>query len=364
MPLSESPWVTLITASGGVNHIEIPIYRDFFLCYSIGVLKNNIENFLSGILNIGINFDNVQKIIDILSKMSIIKVKEGSVMDYKNHLKEIESHFEMRMLDFESRKSIDKITYAVSKIPGDLLGRSINEYQHIIRCNDWYFPNLNDVNLSQFLVRWQAVHDSYLDLAEEIFERFCLSNYSVEELACWELLSKVIRSETMRGWVGKRSVSGLDSLLAYREEEFVSKNSHLTPEEIDTILCYDGIYRDEEFLSAEQELIKLITNNEDSFDRNNVLRNFCQYNVDSFKQKEATTKKCTEESVEYENIADIPINSKDLLDEIRALNYLNLNLEVKYSFKGFAGLMHILVFYACKLKTCTDNVYEMNIKII
>lgn len=34
-------------------------------------------------------------------------------------------------------------------------------------------------------------------------------------------------------------------------------------------------------------------------------------------------------------------------------------LEVKYSFKGFAGLMHMLVFYACKLKTGTENVYEM-----
>ena len=285
-------------------------------------------------------------------------------MDYKNHLKKIESHFETRMLDFEARKSIDNITNAVSKIPGDLLGRSINEYQHIIRCNDWYFPNLNDVNLSQFLVRWQAVHDSYLDLAEEVFERFCLSNYSVEELACQELLSKVIRSETMRGWVGKRSVSGLDSLLAYREEEFASRNSHLTAEEIDTILCYDGIYRDEEFLSAEQELIKLMTSKECFSDRNNVLRNFCQYNLNSFNQKEATIKKRIEEFAACENTADIPINSEDLLDEIRALNYLNLNLEVKYSFKGFAGLMHILVFYACKLKACTDNVYEMNIKII
>lgn len=285
-------------------------------------------------------------------------------MDYKNHLKEIESHFEARMLDFESQKSIDNITNVVSKIPGDLLNRSINEYQNIIRCNDWYFPNLNDVNLSQFLIRWQAVHDSYFDVAKEIFERFCSSNYSLEALACQELLSKVIRSETMRGWVGKRSVSGLDSLLACREDEFASINSHLSPDEIDNILCYYGIYRDEEFLSAEQELIKSIINKNGYSERNKILRNFCQYNVDSFNQKESTIKKCKEEPVEYKNLSGISISSEDLLDEIRALNYLNLNLEVKYSFKGFAGLMHVLVFYACRLKTCTNNVYEMNIKII
>ena len=63
-------------------------------------------------------------------------------------------------------------------------------------------------------------------------------------------------------------------------------------------------------------------------------------------------------------IAAIPSENRELvrklLDEVKALNYLNLNLEVKYSFKGFAGLMHILVFFACKEATGIDiDVYAM-----
>lgn len=58
-------------------------------------------------------------------------------------------------------------------------------------------------------------------------------------------------------------------------------------------------------------------------------------------------------------VEEQPIQGTKILEEIRVLNYLNLSLEVKYSFKGFAGLMHMLVFYACKLKTGTENVYEM-----
>lgn len=54
-----------------------------------------------------------------------------------------------------------------------------------------------------------------------------------------------------------------------------------------------------------------------------------------------------------------------LLNEIRCLNHLNLNTEVKYSFKGWAGSIHYSVF-----KSCVDfvdgeiNVYSIKNKLL
>ena len=268
--------------------------------------------------------------------------------------------FDNLMVQFESEYSIEKIVDVVKKIPVELREKSINQYQIIIRKNKWYYPSLCDVaDLHQFMERWSEVHKEYFSFARQVFEEFSKNNCSLDCLTTKEILDEAIRSETMRGWVGKRSPSGLDALLRQREEIFTSSNINLSMDEVDNILDYWGLYHDSEHLSAEHELIQLMTSEDYQEKRNEVLRNFCQYNLDNLLEKEESIKECRNVVSEDNFAEEQPIQGSEILEEIRALNYLNLSLEVKYSFKGFAGLMHMLVFYACKLKTGTENVYEM-----
>lgn len=74
----------------------------------------------------------------------------------------------------------------------------------------------------------------------------------------------------MRGWVGKRSPSGLDALLRQREEIFTSSNINLSMDEVDNILDYWGLYHDSEHLSAEHAC-KLKTGTENVYEMLNKL---------------------------------------------------------------------------------------------
>lgn len=281
-------------------------------------------------------------------------------MNYIEQLSKIDYELDNLMAQFESEYLIEKIVDVVKRIPVELREESINQYQSIIRKNKWYYPILCDVaDLHQFLERWSEVHKEYFSFARQVFEEFSKNNCSLDCLTTKEILDEAIRSETMRGWVGKRSPSGLDALLRQREEKFASHNINLSMDEIDNILDYQGLYIDSEHLSAEHELIQLMASEDYQEKRSKVLRNFCQYNLDNLLEKEKFLKECRSIVFEDNFEEKQPIQGAEILEEIRALNYLNLSLEVKYSFKGFAGLMHMLVFYACKLKTGTDNVYEM-----
>lgn len=281
-------------------------------------------------------------------------------MNYIDQLSKMNNEFDSLMQQFESEYSIEKIVDVVMRIPVELREKSINQYQIIIRKNRWYYPSLCDVDdLYQFLERWSEVHREYFSFARQVFEEYSKNNCVLDCLAKKEILDQAIRSETMRGWVGKRSPSGLDALLRQREEIFTSGNKNLTMDEADSILDYWGVYHDGEHLSAEHELIQLMTSEDYQEKRNRVLRNFCQYNPDNLLEKEQSLKEYHKVVFEEIFVEEQPIQGTKILEEIRVLNYLNLSLEVKYSFKGFAGLMHMLVFYACKLKTGTENVYEM-----
>ncbi len=285
-------------------------------------------------------------------------------MEYKNQLSDINDELDSLLNEFENKYSMGKIVNTVKEIPNELREKSINQYQRIIRNNHWFFPSIREsVSLEQFLERWKEVHKCYISLSEKVFEQYSENGCSIDCLASKELLKDVIQSETMRGWVGKRSPMGLDALLRQREEQFTKCNKEIAQEDIDCILDYLGLYHDDNFLSAEHELLVEMTSKQYSDYRNKVLRYFCQYNLDSLAAKEEALKECHNSIYECDYVFDKPLNEEWLLEEIRALNYLNLNLEVKYSFKGFPGLMHVLVFYACKKMTETENVYEMLLRL-
>lgn len=204
----------------------------------------------------------------------------------------------------------------------------------------------------------------------------------------------MIRSETMRGWVGKRSPSGLDALLNNRAESLEELlQDHFDSEELDELLSAGGVCSDGTFASSETEMQRLfgqyrreyrdtslIPEALEQFSNTGVpviiLREFCRYSIEEFNKKLSAFSRTldvgTKEDSSQEWVAskleklagDTFISATKLFKEIQVLNYLNLNLEVKYSFKGWAGLMHVVVFTACSNKTNTPfNVYEMHTKL-
>lgn len=298
-----------------------------------------------------------------------------------------------RHMLLEDRYSITAITNVSHILPSGCIESAIKHYQGIIRSNPWYFPTLKDVSVDVFLHRWNEVHASYFELAEEIFSRLSKSQ-STDSLVDADLLERVIHSETMRGWVGKRSPSGLDALLNNKAELLEELlQDHFDFEELDELLSVGGVCSDITFVSAETEMQRLFGQYRREHGDTNlttealgqfsnadvpviILREFCRYSIEEFNKKlsafSRTLDVCNTETDSQEWVAskleklsgDTFNSAIKLFKEIQVLNYLNLNLEVKYSFKGWAGLMHVVVFTACSNTTnIPSNVYAIHTKL-
>lgn len=299
-----------------------------------------------------------------------------------------ERHFAL-----EKKYPMTHITRVVERLPVGCLENAIKHYQGVIRGNPWYFPVLQDVGVADFLDRWDSVHSSYLRVAEKVFGRLSES-CSLELLVDANLLEDVIRSETMRGWVGKRSPSGLDALLNSRAEELEGVlQKYFNADTADEILSVGGVFEDDSFVSAETEMVRLfrqyrceygvtqltseaLATLADTDVPMTLLREFCRCSISEFNKKLlllqtghlSMNRESFSSGRSTFSLEEIPETDRDratrLFEEIRILNYLNLNLEVKYSFKGWAGLMHILVFVACGNATNISNdVYGMHVKL-
>ena len=108
-----------------------------------------------------------------------------------------------------------------------------------------------------------------------------------------------------------------------------------------------------------------------------LLREFCRCSISEFNKKLSLLQSNDLPTVSVDIYAlerlasfleEIPEDDRNrattLFEEVRVLNYLNLNLEVKYSFKGWVGLMHVVVFTACSNATNIPiNVYVMHAKL-
>lgn len=307
----------------------------------------------------------------------------------------LESQSGKRLATFENRHSLETVVSMINGLHSGYVNSAISFYQKIIRNNVWFFPDLCENDLESFLVRWGEVHKGYSELADEIFSLLA-NGEPINALATSALLTRVIQSETMRGWVGKRSPSGLDVMLNTRVAQLEDLLTPLDDDGVDDVFSYGGIFiGNPKRITAEKEIVNLFTIYRDEVGRELtiemlnepnkaaqfILRNFCRYSLNEFNIKYQTLcgriQKNTQADMLAEEAHDIVMRrlssiSEDnraliytLLDEVKVLNYLNLNLEVKYSFKGFAGFMHFLVFDACKEATGIDtDVYEMRNALI
>lgn len=307
-------------------------------------------------------------------------------------------------VEFEKRHSLPVIASIIdSTFPNDKIDQSIDNYRQVIRKNPWYFPTLADVDVISFVHRWEEVHSAYFSLAEEIFERVLTNIGSLAEPA---LLEKTIRSETMRGWVGRRSPSGLDALLEQKVDLLEGiLLLHLDQDATEEILSFGGLYTaDPRLASAEREVVHLFANYHKEIgcdlesgdiyeaDKNSagsvtkLLRGFCRYSIADFNRKYQALLRGSrasldnihhvDERVEHGGEESLSVLNalvhngvkgqvQVLLNEIRILNFINLNLEVKHSFKGWAGLMHQLVFTICGEETGVEvDVYAMRQNLV
>ena len=280
--------------------------------------------------------------------------------------------------EFEARVGLDHLVDVMSrKVSLGQVTSGIDTYREVIRRNPWMFPtvagSLADVLL--FLDVWWAVHREYHEVAQEIFIR--LADHGHVALADGGLYEQVIRSETSRGWVGKRSAIGPDRQIEHRVvaiEELLQGT--VSPASIDRLLDVGGALSSTDgVVSAEEDLTRLLTelrSTETDTDtvavRSRALRDYAKYNVGDLAAKLAaaaevgtTTTNRIVPPVE-DLLATLPSDIRGEVDahlrEIRVLNFVNLNLEPRFSFKSWAGLMHGLVFSAVRaLPGMSDDVY-------
>lgn len=281
--------------------------------------------------------------------------------------------------EFEEVFGFDTILALMeSRVADSSVESSIDAYRSVIRQNIWHFPTVEGVlsDVSVFLSIWQDVHSKYFKLATEIFRR--LKTDGITSLATADLYSEVIRSETARGWVGKRSPIGPDRQIEWRSGQVEALLSqHLSADEVDLILDTGGALPGTWLLrSAEEDLASLLADYIE-FDsapsiRNRLLRDYSKYSAKDLDAKVMAfqaSRPChaqhrLDDSKQVDallNRLPLPLSAEiaELLDEIRTLNFLNLNLEPRFSFKSWAGLMHGLVFSAVRdLPGMSHDVYR------
>ncbi|HPU13435.1 MAG TPA: hypothetical protein PLQ19_06555 [Aeromicrobium sp.] len=290
---------------------------------------------------------------------------------------------EKQRKQFEDRVGIDNILAVMeAEVPTPAVEASIDIYRNVIRQNAWNFPKIEGVlgNVSLFFSIWLDVHEQYYDLATDIFDM--IVTYGIESLVNPTLYAEVIRSETARGWVGKRSVIGPDQQIEKRASRVEELLGGLMPlEDVDQILNVGGALPCTAVLrSAEEDMTGLLSvyanldddGTEDLSVRNRLLRDYSKYSVKDLDQKVAAYRQSFASAGAPESriapdldalLGGLPLplraETTELLGEIQSLNVLNLNLEPRFSFKSWAGLMHGLVFSAVReLPGTSTDVYR------
>jgi hypothetical protein len=289
---------------------------------------------------------------------------------------------EQHRLRFEERQGglgavVELMTRSVAQ---ERVTSGIDSYRTVIRRNDWLYPTVVGPigEVSTFLHVWSDVHTEYFTLATEIFE--LLTSEGASSLLDPALYARVIASETSRGWVGKRSPIGPDCQIEHREALIESVLAdHIDDTDIDTLLTLGGLLpATRVFRSAEQDMTALLSTlvlNVDSTEhvaeaRARMLRDYTKYSVRDLEDKVAafTLPRGSVPAVGATSTLDdlldrLPHRTRGavvaLLADIRVLNFLNLNLEPRFSFKSWAGLMHGLVFEAVRdLPGMSDDIYR------
>lgn len=294
----------------------------------------------------------------------------------------LSNHGEQLRIQFETQFGFDCIVDEMTRrVPALYVASSIDTYRKVIRANQWFFPTVAGelADVDRFFRIWVEVHAQYFRTATSIFEMLVTDDLS--SLANPQLYATVIASETSRGWVGKRSPIGPDAQIESRAEQIEDALApYLDIDAVDRVLDVGGALPGTPILrSAEEDMTHALTelaartaSGADSGEiRTRLLRDYCKYSEMDLESKVQAVAKRADIAPRNpatptnigEVLNDLPLKVhtevSGLLDEIRALNFLNLNLEPRHSFKGWAGLMHGLVFAVVRdLPGMSDDIYH------
>ena len=278
----------------------------------------------------------------------------------------------------------------------------IDSYRHIIRENKWHYDDEIETDFQDFLNRWITTHKFYIQIAKEAYDYF--TNKSKKPF--YDIHSLVIVSESFRGREGKRSKIGLDHLL----DSYVDKLTRIVQKEIEVEEIEDvvGLFTTTislPYISAEYELFldfynykksvneALNQNNFESIEKetkglcSKILREYCKYSIADFNEKFSLLKTNDDIMLQKGNFLKSIRNEREilknqiydsllskngkeakeflfLLERINDLNYLNANLEVKFSFKGWPGLFHHLIFEKGRSLSTREDLYHRHSDIM
>lgn len=296
----------------------------------------------------------------------------------KTQTESLEHKQEQQILQFENQVGINNIIMFVDS--NEHLPNFVPNYQFLIRNNAWPYSDAFIPSYEGFVKRFEETSLSYVSKAISLFN--AAQNENVDYVA----FETAVLSEAARGREGKRSKIGLDNQQEILIEELMTLLQTIwTPELgdmnekanaiVQTVLS--GHSSAAELPEKFVEYIELC--NEEVTQENleqtdlksgglvkKLLREFCCYSLNKFnkqlKQYRAVYQKLKTkagiitnkrqekirltEQIAY-RIDAVGGNSQrflKLIQEIDHLNFLNDNIDVKYSFKSWPGLLHYTVF--------------------
>lgn len=298
---------------------------------------------------------------------------------------------------FESMYTLEKISCVVDQHldTGEHIS-FIDSYRKIIRTNQWLYSDEGNAIFNDFICRWRATSLFYVSSGITFFQ-YLISNNG-DDFGRMHALAIV--SETFRGREGKRSKIGLDAFLeSYTEELNHLVSKVVDADELEDIVSLFVSTMTENYLSAESELImdmyafKQVIDTVPDYGEfkdadqktsglfSKMLREYSKYSLVDFKQKfdllnttikamdsmksSRTTIMKEKHRLKEQIFADLlRIDAQAarrflaLLERINDLNFMNSNIEVKYSFKGWPGILHNFIFVEGMLQSHFQDIHQ------
>jgi len=294
----------------------------------------------------------------------------------------LEKKLEQQILQFEEQEGLSNIIMYVEG--NEHLKDFVQKYQNEIRThqNEWPYNDSFTPTFLGLVHRFHQTSINYVLTATNLFR--LLKNSSLSDLSL--LYEVAILSEAARGREGKRSKVGLD----YQQDILISElftilNNVWIPEFgdmeeklntlVQTVLSRHSSAAElpenyAKYIELCNEVVTL-SNLESIDEKSNglarkLLREFCCYSITKFNKqlfqyREVYAKlkykadmiankryekiKLTEMIANrIESIGGQATRFLQLIEQIDYLNYLNDNIDVKYSFKSWPGLIHWNVF--------------------
>lgn len=300
--------------------------------------------------------------------MSIVKLE----------LTSLEVRQQAQILSFENQVGFEEIVRFVDK--NENLMNFIPKYQHIIRNNKWPYSDSLIPSYDGFVKRFEETSLSYVAKAISLFDAANKRKITYVDF------ETAVLSEAARGREGKRSKIGLDNQQEILIDElYTLLQSVWTPElgnieeKVNTLVqtILSGHSSASELPEKFIEYIEVCNENLTEINLetadiksgglvSKLLREFCCYSLQKFnkqlmqyqkvyrklKAKATVNKKKREEKIKLteqisNHIEGAGGNSDrflKLIHEIDHLNFLNDNIDVKYSFKSWPGLIHYTIF--------------------